>query len=127
MQQKKTFDFMGVKVECILTDKEPEDYSPGADGGVYGAPVLDDPTTFRVWFKGLVKDYVIVHECWHLYFAIMKHIDSRVHTLDELYEEIYAYTFHTLYSRVLETVTTMKLYKKFWELHKEEEKKDDGK
>lgn len=120
--EKKTFDFLGIKIECLLTDTSPEDFGDNADGGVYGVPVLDNPTTFRVWFKGLVKDFVVVHECWHLYFAIMKYIDSRVHTLDELYEEIYAYTFHTLYSRVLETVTTMKLYKKFWE----EEKKDEG-
>ena len=122
MIEKKRFTFLGVTVECVLTDKSPDDFSDEAEGGVYGAPVLDDPTTFRVWFKGIVKDYVFVHECWHLYFAIMKYIDTRIHTFDELYEEIYAYSFHMLYVNVLETITHMKLYKRFWEEHAKKEK-----
>lgn len=115
IKEKKTFDFLGVEVECLLTDTPPEDFSPGAEGGVYGVPVKDDPTTFRVWFKGLVKDTTFVHECWHLFFAIMKYIDTRIHTFDELYEEIYAYTFHSLYLKLVETTTHMKTYHKFWE------------
>ena len=99
-------------------DKVPEEYSPEALGGVYGYPVKDDPTTFRIWFKGLVKEYVMVHEVWHLFFAIMKHLDHRDHSFDELYAEIYAYSFHVLYSNVLDAVTHMKLYHKFWEAEK---------
>lgn len=119
MKEKKTFDFLGIQVECLLTDTVPDEYRSEALGGVYGCPVKDDPTTFRIWFKGLVKDTTIVHECWHLYFAIMKYIDTRIHTFEELYEEIYAYSFHTLYLRVLDTITSMKTYKKFWEDEKE--------
>lgn len=124
VKQIKTIDFLGVKVQCLLTDTSPDDFGDEADGGVYGKPIIDDPTTFRIWFKGVVKDYVFVHECWHLFFAIMKYLDTRIHTFDELYEEIYAYSFHTLYLNVLETVTNMKLYKKFWEEHSKKEKED---
>lgn len=113
--ESKTIDFLSVKVECLLTDTPPEDFGSEALAGVYTEPVVDDPTTFKIWFKGIVKDYTVVHECWHLFFAIMMFIDRRVHTLDELYEEIYAYAFQTLYLNVLETVTHMKLYKKLWE------------
>lgn len=122
MKELKTFDYLGITIECVLTDEVPEEFSSNAMGGVYGVPVKDDPTTFRVWFKGLVKDTTFVHECWHLFFAIMKYVDTRIHTFDELYEEIYAYSFHSLYIKVVETITNMKMYKKLWE----KEKKDEG-
>ena len=122
MKESKTFRFLGVTVECLLTDTIPDGFSSDASGGVYTLPVVDDPTTFRVWFKGLVKDYVFVHECWHLFFAIMQFIDNRVHTMDELYEEIYAYSFQTLYSGVMEIITHMKLYKRFWDEYEKAEK-----
>lgn len=110
---KKSFSFLAFTVEVWLTDSPPEGFREESLAGVFYREPNDD--IVRIWFKGLVNTDTVVHECWHLFIEMLSAMDNKPHYFSELYDEIYAYFFHTLVSKVLETVTSMKEYKKFWE------------
>lgn len=110
----KHFDFLGFDVQVSLVDKSPEGHREEAFAGV--SPMENG--VFKIWFKGLVTPQIVAHEAWHLYMKILATMDNKEHYFIELNEEIYAYNFHTLYGKVLETVTSMKKYHKLWEQNK---------
>ena len=119
MKQRKRIEFLGVRVDVWLySDDEPVE---GHREGVFGWCDYDiENQEFAIGFRGLICEAAIVHECFHLYFAILSLMDAKEHTMGDLIDEIYAYSFQDLYSKVLETVTGMKLYKRIWN-----ERKDD--
>ena len=111
----KHFDFLGCDVQVSLVDKSPEGHREEALAGV--SP-MENGNVFKIWFKGLVTPQIVAHETWHLYMTILATMDNKEHYFIELNEEIYAYNFHDLYGKVLETVTSMKKYHKLWEQNK---------
>ena len=111
MRQSKTFDFLTIKIEVVIRE-DPDPLFGDAWAGVYGNPIKKNPHTFRIWFKGIATYECVAHECWHLLFAVLKCLDcDHKHSFDELYGETYAYMFETLFSRVVNTLDSMSLYK----------------
>lgn len=110
---KKTFDFLGFTVEVWLVDSVPDGHRKEALAGVEehepNSPVV------KIWFRGLVCPTMVVHECWHLYMTMLGAMDNKAHWFDELNSEVYAYSFHSLFDKVLESVTSMKAYHQLWE------------
>ena len=116
----KHFDFLGCDVQVSLVDKSPEGHREEALAGV--SP-MENGNVFKIWFKGLVTPQTAAHETWHLFMTILATMDNKEHFFLELNEEIYAYNFHTLYGKVLETVTSMKKYHKLWEQNKKKKER----
>lgn len=115
MIERKKFEFLVFDVEVILREDVPKGFSDCALGGVYDVPSDDGCLEFKVWFKGVPAKDAIVHECWHLFMHMMADVDGHDHTFLELNNEIYAYSFHTLYNSVVSILTNMKLYKKLYD------------
>ena len=110
---RKYIDFLSARVCVMLTDCAPEGFREEAVAGVYGQP--KDGNIFGIWFNGLVCPDEVVHECWHLFMSIMATADDKEHIFLELNDEIYAYSFHTLFNDVLDAVTGLKAYKELWD------------
>ena len=122
---KKAFDFLGFSVEVWLVNSVPNGHRAEALAGV--EPHEPNSPIVQIWFKGLVNPTMVVHECWHLYMEMLSAMDNKAHWFDELNSEIYAYSFHSLFDKVLENVTGMKEYHRLWdEKDKIKEKENDN-
>lgn len=109
---KKSFNFLAFTVEVYITDSAPNGFRKEAVAGVY--PHEDNSPVFKIWFKKTLTQETLVHECWHLFMTMLMAMDNRPHYFDELNTEIYAYSFHSLVSNVLETATNMKAYTEYF-------------
>jgi hypothetical protein len=120
--QKKKIEFLACDIIVMLTDSAPKGFRDDALAGVYEAP--EKGNQFKVWFNGLITANEVVHECWHLFFTMMSVMDVNPKMFCELNDEIYAYSFHTLFDKVLDTITGMKKYKELYDReHKKHKKK----
>lgn len=111
--QKKRIEFLECDIDVMLVDSAPKEFRENALAGVYGAP--KEGSLFKIWFKGIVTSEEVVHECWHLFMTIMAVMDDDAKYFIDLNDEIYAYSFHTLFSKVLDAITRMKKYKEIYE------------
>lgn len=109
---RKRFNFLAFVIEVYLTDSAPEGFREEAVGGVF--PHEDNSPVFKIWFKKTITQESLVHECWHLFMTMLMVIDNKPHYFEELNTEIYAYSYHSLVSNVLETVTGMKAYAEYF-------------
>ena len=107
MTEKKTIEFLNQQIEVQLLDHTPE----GHGNAIAGVLPTEENEPFKIWFNGLVTDGTLVHECWHLFMTMMGTLDESPKYFLELNSEIYAYTFHTLFLQIKDTVTGMKSYK----------------
>ena len=115
MTQKTKVNLLGRDVEVIL-HSECEDNRCGLTKWKDGKFIME--------FFGLVDSYTLTHECWHCMMRVLAYVDKRLHTFDELGEEIYTYVFSDFCNDVLEKVTKMKLYHKLWEEKNGQKEKD---
>lgn len=116
MWEVKKTTFLDVPLTVMLgkeNEKAPSrsGHNDTSSGGVF---YDEEDKELKIYFKGLVKDYVLIHEVYHCFCAAMILIGDQSNSWEEVTKEIYAYNFHSLYNLVLETVTTMKSYKKMW-------------
>lgn len=109
---KKKFDFLAFTVEVWLTDSAPIGFKEEAIAGVF--PHEDNSPVFKIWFKKSLSYESLVHECWHLFMTMLMVMDKEPHFFSELNSEIYAYSYHSLVSNVLETATSMKAYSEYF-------------
>lgn len=105
---KKRFNYLCFIIEVWLVDSAPEGFREEAVAGVF--PHEDNSSLFKIWFKKSLSYESLVHECWHLFMTMLIAMDNKPHYFSELNNEIYAYSYHTLVSNVLETVTGMSAY-----------------
>lgn len=110
---KKRFPFLAFTVEVWLTDSAPNEFRKEAVAGVF--PHEDNSPLFKIWFKKSLTYESLVHECWHLFMTMLVGMDNKPHYFAELNDEIYAYSYHSLVSNVLETATSMKAYIDYFE------------
>ena len=120
IKEKKRFDFMVFRIEVQMRDEPPYGFSEEALGGVYDEPNNDN--IYMIWFNKLPSKEAIVHECWHLFMTLMAQVDNHEHGFLELNGEIYAYSFHILYSNILDALCSMKYYNQLYKEWQEEKK-----
>ena len=111
--QKKRIEFLACDIDVILVDSAPKEFRKEALAEVY--PTMENGNLFKVWFKGIVTSEEVVHECWHLFMTIMAVMDDSEKYFIDLNDEIYAYSFHTLFNKVLDAITSMKKYKEIYD------------
>lgn len=113
---KKKFNFLAFTVEVWITDSTPEGFREKAVAGVFQHE--DNSPLFKIWFKKTLSYESLVHECWHLFMTMLMAMDNKPHYFLELNDEIYAYSYHSLVSNVLETATSMKIYSDYFKEQK---------
>lgn len=111
--QKKRIEFLECDIEILLVDFPPKEFRKEALAGVY--PPVKDSNLFKIWFKGVVTAEEVVHECWHLFMTMLAVMDDSEKYFVDLNEEIYAYSFHTLFGKILDAITSMKKYKELYD------------
>lgn len=109
---KKKFNFLAFIAEVWFTDSAPEGFREEAVAGVFSHE--GNSPLFKIWFRKSLDYETLVHKCWHLFMTMLMSMDNKPHYFAELNDEIYAYSYHTLVSNVLETVTEMKAYSDYF-------------
>ena len=113
MVERKKLEFLSFRIILEIRDKAPDEWDENACGGCYDAP--DDDICFKLWFAletSIPTFRTISHEVWHLFMTIMNYADKHEHTFEELNNEIYAYSFHTLFGMVMDSLLESKAYQK---------------
>lgn len=54
---------------------------------------------------------MIAHECWHMFFQIMEYQGESPLSMSELFKELYAMSFETLYGRTLKALAKLGMLK----------------
>lgn len=119
--ERKTFEFLSFSIAVEIWDKPWDEDSEN----IFGCCCFDlrGDGYFTVRFLMIdspLKLEALVHETWHLFMSIMKMADTHYHSFEELNQEIYAYNFQVLHSKILDIVLKSKSYKKLSEKIKEE-------
>lgn len=108
--ESRCFTFMTFDVVVELIRRQVEAQPGDAGGGC-----SDDGRKFKIWFTvgdGVPTLAMVSHECWHLFMSIMSYVDQHEHRFSELADEVYAYSFQTLFSTVLDFMLGSEMYQK---------------
>ena len=114
MTERKSFSFLTFKIVVEIREDVPDGYDKNSAAGCQDDP--GDDEVFRIWFsmkEELPSLTSVVHECWHLFMAVMNYVDKHEHTFEEMNNEIYAYNFHLLFSKVLDSILESKMYQRY--------------
>ena len=118
--EKKRIIVLGHEVEIRLNEKRRE------DAGIARTFLEgDDGELFVMEYFGTVTVETVVHECWHCIFRILYRCDKEPHSFAELMEEIYAYVFSDFVHETMNTLQSMKTYKRIYATFMEENDDSD--